>query len=271
MKSAIVKLLSPSEKDYIFREALASRIKYDVLTRIHDAYSSLLAPDGVEPICDDELLPFCERCAEAYVSRGICHDDTKPHLVNIDELLEYFDLAAYVADVLREREDEQISDLLVFAKVRPDAIIPTRDIGNAGFDIYANFPEDELVIRSGETKLVPTGIASAMGVDWYLQVEERGSTGSKGIKKSAGVIDSSYRGEIFVAITNSTNQTLCIVKEGHKPSITSNVLVYPYEKAIAQLVLHRVHNEVPVTEMSYDDLQRIPSDRGVGALGSTGK
>ena len=31
---------------------------------------------------------------------------------------------------------------LVFAKVRPDAIIPTKDNENAGYDIYANFKEE---------------------------------------------------------------------------------------------------------------------------------
>ena len=36
---------------------------------------------------------------------------------------------------------------LVFAKVRPDAIIPTKDDENAGYDIYANFKEDYLIIH----------------------------------------------------------------------------------------------------------------------------
>ena len=58
-----------------------------------------------------------------------------------------------------------------------------------------------------------TGIACALPTKYYFQVEERGSTGSKGIKKSAGVIDSGYRGEIFIAITNTTNRYLVFGNE----------------------------------------------------------
>src|SRR5574344_2505823 len=136
-----------------------------------------------------------------------------------------------------------------FAKTRPDAIIPTREEGNAGFDIYACFDENNLVINPLETKLIPTGIASACDNGFYFQAEERGSTGSKGIKKSAGVIDSSYRGEIFIAITNSTEHALIISKNPDKTSKAHpSALVYPYQKAIAQLILHRVYNDVTTEE-----------------------
>lgn len=80
---------------------------------------------------------------------------------------------------------------LYFAKVRNTAKIPTKDEENAGYDIYADFTEDELMIRPHATACVPTGVASTMDSGWYLQVEERGSTGSIGIKKSAGVVDAS--------------------------------------------------------------------------------
>ena len=192
---------------------------------------------------------------------------------------------------------------LVFAKVRSDAIIPTKEDGNAGYDIYANFEEDYIVIPNHTTKLVPTGVASAMTNNWYLQVEERGSTGSKGIKKSAGVVDASYRGEIFIAITNTNDVDLLISKltreelidkYGHKDDfgdfvmddkdrdsfiyLTDNdadwydisAIVYPYSKAIAQLVVHEVP-KMEVNEISYEELVEIPSTRGVGALGSSGK
>lgn len=35
---------------------------------------------------------------------------------------------------------------LAFAKVRPNAIIPTKDEENAGRDVYANFEEDYMII-----------------------------------------------------------------------------------------------------------------------------
>lgn len=163
-------------------------------------------------------------------------------------------------------------NVLYFAKVRPSAIIPTREEENAGYDIYANFDKMAMYIEPLQTVMVPTGIASAISNDWYLQVEERGSTGSNGIKKSAGVIDASYRGEIFIAITNVTeNKNIIISKEVEKVTITDDAVIYPYGKAIAQLVLHRVHNEIPTEEITFEELQSIPSKRGTGAVGSSGK
>ena len=157
-----------------------------------------------------------------------------------------------------------------FAKVNPNAIIPTKDEENAGYDIYACFEEDNFVINPLETKLISTGIASACDKNFYFQVEERGSTGSKGIKSSAGVIDSSYRGEIFIAITNCNNKPLLITKETDTSALVNDFIVYPYSKAIAQLILHEVI-ETDVEELTYDELKAIPSKRGDKCLGSSGK
>lgn len=102
-------------------------------------------------------------------------------------------------------------DTIKFAKVRDNAIIPSKNIENAGYDIYGIFEgnnDENRIVKPHTTKLIPTGIACALPSKYYFQVEERGSTGSKGIKKSAGVIDSGYRGEIFIAITNSTDNYL---------------------------------------------------------------
>lgn len=92
-----------------------------------------------------------------------------------------------------------------FAKVKETAIIPSKEDENAGYDVYAcweGLTKKDKLIPPHNTKLFPTGIACALPVDYYFQVEERGSTGSKGIKRSAGVVDSGYRGEIFVALSN---------------------------------------------------------------------
>lgn len=200
---------------------------------------------------------------------------------------------------------------LVFAKVKPDAIIPTKKTENAGYDIYACFEEDFVVIPPCSTKLIPTGIASAVSDKYYLQVHERGSTGSKGMKYGAGVVDSSYRGEIFICINNINNYEIVIsklseeelikkhakritfdmlnhhdewleihygendersifVSEENDNKLEEGVILYPYSKAIAQLVVH----EVPVMnqyEITYEELLQITSERGIGALGSSGK
>ena len=170
---------------------------------------------------------------------------------------------------------------LVFAKVKPNAIIPTKDDENAGYDIYACFDEDYMVIPAHTTKLIPTGIAAATTEKYYLNVAERGSTGSKGMKYSAGIIDSSYRGEIFIALTNSNNVPIVISKlkeeedkekEDKKVTLMNDLgcIIYPYSKAIAQLIVHEVP-KMNVKEITYEELKKIPSKRGTGALGSSGK
>lgn len=232
-------------------------------------------------------------------------------------------------------------DTIRFAKVNEKAIIPSKNIENAGYDIYGIFggnDDENRIVKPHQTKLIPTGIACALPSKYYFQVEERGSTGSKGIKKSAGVIDSGYRGEIFIAITNSTNRYLVFgdkdsyiaearaeldkwqsidennmteedrnsLKEALIKQIGEDVfnqfneeaknealkelaslikrpaasaefeenletaIFYPDTKAIAQLVLHEVPI-VNIEEISYEELKEIPSERGNGKLGSSGK
>ena len=160
-----------------------------------------------------------------------------------------------------------------FAKVRPTAIIPTKRDEDAGFDIYANFEDDFIIIDPHTTTLIPTGIASACDTDYCFILKERGSTGSKGIAQRCGVIDSGYRNEWFVPITNTTNKKIAIVKKDADYIFmrnTSGYTIYPYEKAIAQALIIPVP-KVNIEELTYDELKEIASDRGMGALGSSGK
>ena len=164
-----------------------------------------------------------------------------------------------------------------FAKVRPDAQIPSKRDEDMGFDIYACFDEDYIVIHPHETKLIPTGIASACDPDYGFVLRERGSTGSKGIALRAGVIDSGYRSEWFVGLTNTTNKVLFISKLSEQDTyqhyyhgIKPESFVYPYSKAIAQALVKPVP-KVKIEEIQYDELQQISSERGLGSLGSSGK
>lgn len=52
--------------------------------------------------------------------------------------------------------------------------------------------------------------------------------------------------------------------------LMAGIIVYPYEKAIAQLLVIPVP-KVDVEEYTYEELKAIPSKRGMGALGSSGK
>lgn len=162
-----------------------------------------------------------------------------------------------------------------FARVRPTAVIPTKRDEDAGFDIYADFEDDFIIIDPHTTTLIPTGIASACDADYCFILKERGSTGSKGIAQRCGVIDSGYRNEWFVPITNTTNKKIAIVKKDTDyiyifMKNTSGYTIYPYEKAIAQALIIPVP-KVKVEELTYNELKEIASDRGMGALGSSGK
>lgn len=171
-----------------------------------------------------------------------------------------------------------ISNKIYFSKVKSNAIIPTREKYNAGFDLYVCFDEDYIIIQPNETKLIPTGIASCIPEDYYIQIQERGSSGSRGIKYSAGVIDSSYRGEWFLATTNVNNKPIIITKldidklnSPIKEIFEENFIIYPYSKALFQGIVHSVHNNLITEEIDFKTLQSIPSKRGNGKLGSSGK
>lgn len=159
--------------------------------------------------------------------------------------------------------------IIYFAKFRETGIIPSKTDENAGYDIYADFKEDYKIINPHETVMIPTSIVSAFDKHWYFQLFERGSTGTKGIGQRCGVIDSCYRGEWFIPITNHNTKPIIIYKDVDNLPI-GDFISYPYKKALAQAVLI----EVPVTsikEISYSEIMKFETARGVGMLGSSGK
>lgn len=159
-----------------------------------------------------------------------------------------------------------------FAKVKPGAQIPTKRDEDAGFDIYANFEEDWVEIPPHENRLISTGIASAFDADWAFVLRERGSTGVKNLKVSAGVMDSGFRNEWFVCLYNGNDKPLYIAKylDGEQSPENKDAIIYPYSKAIAQALLIPVP-DVEVEEISYENLKNIPSERGMGMIGSSNK
>jgi len=162
-----------------------------------------------------------------------------------------------------------MSEKIYFAKVNTQGMIPSKREEDGAFDIYACFEEDHLLLEPHATKLIPTGIASAFSADYVAVLKERGSTGTKGIGQRCGVIDSGYRGEWFVPLTNHNDKPLVIAKESVANDF-SDAIVYPYKKAIAQCLMVEVPKLV-IEEIDHATLLEMASERGTGALGSSGK
>ena len=170
-------------------------------------------------------------------------------------------------------------DEICFAKIRPNATIPTKRVEDAGYDMWACFDEDYFVIEPGKTRGIPTGIAAAFSDKYYIQIEERSSMVKFNAKKSAGVFDSGYRGEYFIMTYNIGDKPFVISKieyddmpkkfvVGGKTYGKDKVTVFPYKKAVCQAVVLIVP-KLKTKELSYDELLSIPSERKTGGFGSS--
>ena len=93
----------------------------------------------------------------------------------------------------------------------------------------------------------------------------------KYMAQRCGVIDSGYRGEWFVPITNTSDYAIRISKKKYSSqTVGTQEIVYPYAKAIAQaIIVHVPHSTV--RELPYKRLAHKTSIRGMGSLGSTEK
>ena len=125
--------------------------------------------------------------------------------------------------------------------------------GSAAMDLHACM-EEAVVIPAGGRKVIPTGIAIALpSAEYVALVFARSGLGIKhgiALSNGVGVIDSDYRGEIRVGLTNLSD-TPYTVRPGDR---------------IAQLAV------MPVVQA---ELERVDSldetGRGTGGFGSTGK
>lgn len=157
-----------------------------------------------------------------------------------------------------------------FAKVNEDAVIPTKRDEDGCYDVYANFEEEYIAIQPHQIKLIPTGLASACNSGYRMAVRDRGSNTKSGLITVAGQIDSGYRGEWFIALFNSNDVPVEITKSVDEVVKTEDYIRVPYSKAIAQFALEIVPKAC-INEIQYDELKKIDSERGAGALGSSGK
>lgn len=122
--------------------------------------------------------------------------------------------------------------------------------GSSGLDLYSR---QECILKSGEFKTIPTGIAINIPFGKEAQVRPRSGLASSygiGILNSPGTIDSDYRGEVKVILFNLGKEDFNI-KKGDR---------------VAQLVI----STIEVVELEeVDELEE--TERNQGGFGSTDK
>lgn len=125
---------------------------------------------------------------------------------------------------------------------------------DAGFDLFACLATSvgsSSFIAPGDRVLISTGLEIAVPEGYYGRVAPRSGLATKGIDIGAGVVDSSYRGELKILVINN-GKTTFEVKHGLK---------------IAQLILEKISTIDKVTVVASLD----ETERGEGGFGSTDK
>lgn len=124
--------------------------------------------------------------------------------------------------------------------------------GSSGMDIHAAV-DHEITIAGGETALIPGGFQMEIPNGYEAQVRPRSGLAIKhgiGILNSPGTIDSDYRGEVKVILTNFSKKDF-VVKRGDR---------------IAQLVI------APVIKAVWEETEVVnETTRGSGGFGHSGR
>ncbi len=121
---------------------------------------------------------------------------------------------------------------------------------DSGLDLRARIgPGAKIVIWPACTVVVPVGIAIELPPGLEGQIRPRSGLSKRGIIAAFGTIDNGYRGEIKVALTNTTG---------------NRVYIKPYDR-IAQMVI------APVVVLGIEYVDKLSeTERGEKGHGSTG-
>lgn len=110
---------------------------------------------------------------------------------------------------------------------------------------------DPYIILPNQTIHAQTGVYLELPEDYECQVRPKSGISKQGILVHFGTVDSGFRGEITVAVTNVTN----------------NAIELESRQKIAQLVIKK---KDPVELIRADEIN-LDTDRGAKGYGSTGK
>ena len=142
-------------------------------------------------------------------------------------------------------------------RISETAITPVKShTQDACFDLFAN---EEVVLKYGETKVVPTGIAIELPDGYYADVRPRsGLTSKSALRVHLGTIDSNYRGDIGIICENASHRKLSSLNY-----IDTDIIVKRGDK-IAQLLVQKLP-EIELVEVN----ELSDSERGLNGFGST--
>lgn len=148
-----------------------------------------------------------------------------------------------------------------FKKLSNKAVIPTKGReGDACFDLYAT---ENLFITDNEPWLVKTNIAMEIPEGYFGKIYTRSGMAKKGWQTLGWVIDSNYRGDIWVLIRYSW-KTFPDTLE-----VMDKVVKWIEIKAgdrIAQLAIHKVE------DVELEEVEELSdTNRGADGYGSSGK
>ena len=142
---------------------------------------------------------------------------------------------------------------ILVKKLDKNIKLPTyKTSGSSGMDLEA-YIKSKIIIKSGKTAIIPTGIAVAIPKNYEIQIRPRSGLAAKksiSVLNTPGTIDSDYRGEIKIILINLSKKSF-VVKSGDR---------------VAQMIL------CPVAKGKLHEVKNLSKTaRGKGGFGSTGK
>lgn len=153
---------------------------------------------------------------------------------------------------------------------RKDAVMPAyAKAGDAGMDVCS---AQEVLLLPGETKIIPTGLKLAIPEGFEIQVRPRSGISLHTplrLANSPGTIDSGYRDELGIIMTNTSESIGAEEGEIHTVGSKGNLKgTYRIAKGerIAQIILQRLPR---ISFRLVDSVADMGNDRG-GGFGSTG-
>lgn len=142
---------------------------------------------------------------------------------------------------------------------------PKKD-GDIGWDLEAM---ETVVIGPMQSMDVPVNARIALPENYYADIRNRSSMARRGLYVDQNLIDTGYRGRLFVFIRNMQLPRYCVSAWGGDPYIDEHVGKIKIEagERIAQLVFHKL---APVWTIEVDVIDTL-TERGEDGFGSTGR